>query len=77
MKEKIKEILMDICPEVDFEKENKTDFRLVFWHRLIFVSIVAELGDEFDITIGPKDLIAENFNSLDAITALVKRLAGE
>lgn len=76
MKEKIKEILMDICPEVDFEKETKliSDGILA---SLDIVSIVAELGDEFDITIGPKDLIAENFNSLDAITALVKRLAGE
>lgn len=76
MKEKIKEILMDICPEVDFEKETKliSDGILASFD---IVSIVAELGDEFDITIGPKDLIAENFNSLDAITALVRRLAGE
>lgn len=76
MKEKIKEILMDICPEVDYEKETKliSDGILASFD---IVSIVAELGDEFDITIGPKDLIAENFNSLDAITALVKRLAGE
>lgn len=76
MKEKIKEILMDICPEVDFEKETKliSDGILASFD---IVSIVAELGDEYDITIGPKDLIAENFNSLDAITALVKRLAGE
>ena len=76
MKEKIKEILMDICPEVDFEKETKliSDGILASFD---IVSIVAELGDEFDITIGPKDLIAENFNSLDAITDLVKRLAGE
>ena len=76
MQEKIKEILMDICPEVDFEKETKliSDGILASFD---IVSIVAELGDEFDITIGPKDLIAENFNSLDAITALVKRLAGE
>ena len=76
MKEKIKEILMDICPEVDFEKETKliSDGILASFD---IVSMVAELGDEFDITIGPKDLIAENFNSLDAITALVKRLAGE
>lgn len=76
MKEKIKEILMDICPEVDFEKETKliSDGILASFD---IVSIVAELGDEFDITIGPKDLIAENFNSLDAITALVKRLTGE
>ena len=75
MREKIKEILMDICPEVDFEKETKliSDGILASFD---IVSIVAELGDEFDITIGPKDLIAENFNSLDAITALVKKLVG-
>ena len=76
MKEKIKEILMDICPEVDFEKETKliSDGILASFD---IVSIVAELGDELDITIGPKDFIAEDSNSLDAITALVKRPAGE
>lgn len=76
MRENIKEILMDICPEVDFEKETKLISEGIL-ASFDIVSIVAELGDEFDITIGPKDLIAENFNSLDAITALVKRLAGE
>ena len=36
-----------------------------------------ELTDEFDITIRPKDLVPENFNSVDAIEKLVKELVEE
>ena len=41
------------------------------------VSLVSELTDEFDITIRPKDLVPENFNSVDAIEKLVKELVEE
>lgn len=41
------------------------------------VSLVSELSDEFDITIRPKDLVPENFNSVDAIEALVSKLVEE
>ena len=45
--------------------------------RLDIVSLVSELSDEFDITIRPKDLVPENFNSVDAIEALVSKLVEE
>ena len=35
---------------------------------------VSELTKEFDIEITPKDLVAENFNSLDALEELIERL---
>lgn len=75
MKEKICDILSDIRPDLDFSSE--TD--LVSGKKLEsidIISIIAELGDEFDIEIGPKYLVAENFDSLDAITALVNKLLG-
>lgn len=74
MKEHVMEILMDIRPDVDFENETK----LIDSHILEsfdIVSLVAELEDEFDIKIRPKDLIPENFNSADSIVALVKKIA--
>lgn len=76
MKEKVLEILSDIRADLDFEMQ--TD--LVSGKTLAsfdIISIVSELCDEFDIEIGPKYLVAENFDSLDAITALVAKLVEE
>ena len=41
------------------------------------VTIVSELCDEFDITITVDDMEPENFNSAEAILALVERLQDE
>lgn len=73
MKDTILEILEEIRPDVDFESEKLliTDHILESFD---IVSLVSELSDEFDITIRPKELVAENFNSLDAICAMVDRL---
>ena len=76
MREQILEILMDLRPDIDFENEKK----LIDDHVLEsfdIVSLVAGLEDEFDIKIRPKNLIAENFNSLDALTDLVETLVEE
>lgn len=76
MKDTILEILEDIRPDIDFS--GKT--RLVSDHILEsfdIVSLVTALNDEFDISIRPKDLVEDNFNSLDAILALVGRLTEE
>lgn len=76
MREQILEILMDLRPDIDFENETK----LIDDHILEsfdIVSLVAGLEDEFDIKIRPKNLIAENFNSLDALTDLVEMLVEE
>lgn len=76
MREQILEILMDLRPDIDFENEK----RLIDDHILEsfdIVSLVAGLEDEFDIKIRPKNLIAENFNSLDALTDLVETLVEE
>ena len=39
--------------------------------------IVGELNDHFDISISADDLVPENFNSAEAIWALVQRLSSE
>ena len=74
MREQILDILSDIRPDLDFEAETT----LVSGKKLAsfdIISIISELGEEFDIEIGPKYLVAENFDSLDAIVALVEKLA--
>lgn len=75
MKEQILEILEDIRPDVEFEKEEK----LIDDHILEsfdILSLVSELEDTFDIKIKPKNLVAENFNNVDAIEKLIKELQG-
>ena len=41
------------------------------------LSLVAELEDEFDVTIPTVEVIPSNFNSVDAIAAMVERLQEE
>ena len=76
MKEQIIEILEDIQPEADYE----TCQTLIDDHILTsldVVSLVAELEDEFDVTIPTVEIIPSNFNSVDAIAAMVERLQEE
>ena len=76
MKEHIIEILEDIQPEADYE----TCQTLIDDHILTsldVLSLVAELEDEFDVTIPTVEIIPSNFNSVDAIAAMVDRLQEE
>ena len=76
MKEQIIEILADIQPEADYE----TCQTLIDDHILTsldVLSLVAELEDEFDVTIPTVEIIPSNFNSVDAIAAMVERLQEE
>lgn len=76
MKEQIIEILEDIQPEADYE----TCQTLIDGHILTsldVLSLVAELEDEFDVTIPTVEIIPSNFNSVDAIAAMVERLQEE
>ena len=76
MRDTIMEILEDLRPDVDFEKETKLiDDKIL--ESFDIVSLVSGLSAEFDITIRPKDLVPENFNSVDAIEALVSKLVEE
>jgi len=73
MREKILEILNEVRPDVDFENETELVSNNIL-ESFDIVQIVAELDDEFDIEITPKDLVAENFNSLSALEELIERL---
>lgn len=76
MRDQIIEILEDINPDADYETcTTLIDDR--YLESLSMVSLVAELEDEFDITIPAVEVVAENFNSADAITKLVQRLVEE
>ena len=74
--EQIIAILSDIRPDVDFEKEE----RLIdggILESFDVISLVGELNDAYNISIGVQDLAPENFNSAESIYRLVKRLLEE
>jgi len=72
--DKLLNILKDICPDVDFE--NTTD--LVdggHLDSLDVITLVVELNESFNIEINVEDILPENFNSAEAIGALVDSLS--
>ena len=73
MKEQLLSILEDINSDIDYESETAIiDDGLL--DSFDIVTLVGEMNDAFDITITVVDLIPENFNSVDAMLALIERL---
>ncbi len=71
--EELLEILSQVKPGVDFEKETElVDSGIL--DSMAIIQLVARLSDEYDIEITPIDLVPENFNSAQAIYELIKRL---
>ena len=72
-KQSIIDILTDVKDGIDYENEkNLIDDELL--ESFDVVAIVGELDETFDIEITMDDMIPENFNSVDAICALVQKL---
>lgn len=76
MKEQLLEILEDLRPDVEFEGETELITGGVL-DSMDIVSLVAELDDAFDVQIHVEDLLPENFNSVDAMLALIQKLRDE
>lgn len=69
-------ILKELHEDIDFEAEEKmVDDKILDSFDL--VTLVTELGDEFDVEITAKDFVAENFNSIDALSEMIARLLDE
>ena len=74
--ERLIEILEDIEPDADYRNcTTLIDDHIL--DSLSIIALVAELEDEFDITIPAVDVIPDNFNSAEALLNLVKRLQEE
>ena len=69
-------ILKGIHPEIDYETENGLIDKRLF-DSFDIVTLVGQLTEEYDIEIGPEDLVPENFNSAKRIYELVERLMEE
>ncbi|MCR5502332.1 MAG: acyl carrier protein [Lachnospiraceae bacterium] len=73
MKEKVLALLKEIRGDVDFENEEKLIDDGIL-DSFDIIGIVSELNDTFDIDITADELEPENFNTLNAIVALVESL---
>lgn len=73
MREKVLEVLREVRSDVDFEHETKLIDDGIL-DSFDIIAIVSELNERFDIEITADELEPENFNTLDAITSLVKSL---
>lgn len=71
--EELLKLLKKIKPEVNFENnEHLIDNEEL--DSFDIVSIVSAINEEFDIEIGAGDIVPENFNSVEAIYNLIRKL---
>ena len=71
MREKIENILTEIIPGIDLKCETLIDSGYI--DSLALINLIFELDIEFDIEIVFAELEVCNFNSVDAIQALVEK----
>lgn len=75
-REELLEVLCRAVPNGEWEAEGDlVDDGII--DSIDVISAIAEMTDEFDIKIPSDEMKNENFNSLDAIFNLVKRLMEE
>lgn len=74
--EELLEILQELKPGVEFEVQTRL-FDDGILDSLDVVSLVSEIDDAFDVEISVVDLRPENFNSVEAMMALIERLQDE
>lgn len=69
------ELLKDINEDVDFTTQTAIiDDEVI--DSLDLTGLIADMEDTFDIEIGMNDIVPENFNTVDAMWAMIQRLQG-
>ncbi len=71
--EELLAILRTLRPDVDFAAETALVDDGVL-DSIDIVSLIAELSDHFDIEIPAEEIVPENFNSADALWAMMQKL---
>lgn len=74
--ERLINILESLNPGVDYENTT-TLIDEHYLDSLTILSLVAEIEDEFDITIPTVEIIPDNFNSAAALYKMIERLSKE
>ena len=74
--EQLLAILSELHPDVDFENTaDLIDDGIL--DSLDIVTLVTEINSVFDVTIPAEEIVPENFNSAEALMALIERLDEE
>ena len=69
------ELLKDTNEDVDFTAQTAIiDDEVI--DSLDLTGLIADMEDTFDIEIGMNDIVPENFNTVDAMWAMIQRLQG-
>ena len=71
--EKLIAILTSLHPDVDFTTTTDLVDEGIL-DSLDIVTLVTEIDATFDVTIPAEEIVPENFNSADALMALIERL---
>ncbi len=74
--EELLKILDEIDPDIDYEKEDNLIDGKIF-DSFSIISLIAEICDTFDIEISPKWMKNENFNSAQAMWAMIQKIQEE
>ena len=66
-------ILKDLHPDIDFETcTTLIDDQIL--DSIDIVTLIAEINDNFDVTVPAEEIVPENFNSAMALWAMIQRL---
>lgn len=76
MKEKVLAILQEVKDDVDFAVSTSL-LKDGLLTSLDIISLVSELNDAFDITVPVAEVVPKNFDSVDAICAMVQQILDE
>lgn len=74
--EELLNILKDIHPDVDFEKEEHLVDNKVL-DSFDIISVISEIAEQFDVVISAEYILPEYFNSAKALYALIEKLGDE
>lgn len=70
------DILTELHPEVDFETcDNLVDGKIL--DSFDIITIISEVSARLDVTISAEYIVPENFNSAEALWALIEKLEDE
>lgn len=70
MREELLNLLKEEYPDVDFEAEKLVDNGIM--DSITLVGVIGTISMEYGIQIPYEEIVAENFNSLEAMAALVE-----
>lgn len=71
--DELKKILEELIPDIDLESKALIDDGVI--DSFDMVALVSEIMEAFDVTITVEEIIPENFNSKEAIMALIESVS--